>query len=157
MQTASRPAIKPAQAMATRLAAVQAVYQLLTTDKDTVDIVPEFLAHYTPMPQDDNAEALLPPNADLFAQLCKGVEERKDQLAEIIAANLPESDPPKKLDDLLQATLLCGIYELLARQDVDGPIIIADYIAVTRAFYAGNEHKLVNAVLDKSFKTLRFA
>lgn len=145
--------VKPAHATAARLASVQAIYQILTTDKDMIDIVPEFLAHHSGM--DIDGEAMLPPDPALFTAIVRGVEERQDQLEDLIKASLPDDSPGRKLDDLMQAALLCGAYEMLAHHDIDGPIIISDYIAVTRAFYEGNEHKIVNAILDRIYKTVR--
>ena len=147
---------KKARASATRLAAVQAVYQILTTDKTVEDIIPEFLAHHASMELD--GEVLLPPDADMFTRILRAVEERRDQLQDLIDAHMPAADGDdtgRKVDDLMQSTLLCGAAELLLETDTDGPIIIADYIAVIRAFYGGMEHRLVNAVLDKIFKTVR--
>ncbi|MES2729721.1 MAG: transcription antitermination factor NusB [Pseudomonadota bacterium] len=147
---------KKARASATRLAAVQAAYQLLTTDKVMEDIIPEFLAHHASMELD--GETLLPPDADMFTRTLRTVENRRGQLQELIDAQMPAQsgeEGSRKVDDLMQATLLCGTAELLTDTDTDGPIIIADYIAVIMAFYGGSEHRLVNAVLDKIYKAVR--
>ncbi len=148
---------KKARASATRLAVVQAVYQTLTTDKGMEDIIPEFLAHHASMELD--GEVLLPPDPDMFTRILRAVEDRRDQLQELIDAQMPAAtegdENGRKVDDLMQSTLLCGAAELLLETDTDGPIIIADYIAVIRAFYGGTEHRLVNAVLDKIFKAVR--
>lgn len=147
---------KKARASATRLAVVQAVYQTLTTDKTMEDIIPEFLAHHASMELD--GEVLLPPEPEMFTRILRAVEDRRDQLQELIDAQMPAGEGEesgRKVDDLMQATLLCGTAELLLETTTDGPIIIADYIAVIMAFYGGAEHRLVNAVLDKIYKTVR--
>lgn len=147
---------KKARASATRLAVVQAVYQTLTTDKTMEDIIPEFLAHHASMELD--GEVLLPPEPEMFTRILRAVEDRRDQLQELIDAQMPAGggeESGRKVDDLMQATLLCGTAELLLETATDGPIIIADYIAVIMAFYGGAEHRLVNAVLDKIYKTVR--
>lgn len=147
---------KIARMSATRLAVVQAVYQILTTDKTMEDIIPEFLAHHASMELD--GETLLSPDPDLFTRILRTVEDRHEQLQELIDAQMPPQageEGSRKIDDLMQATLLCGTAELLCETETDGPIIIADYIAVIVAFYGGTEHRLVNAVLDKVYKAVR--
>ncbi|MEM6781895.1 MAG: transcription antitermination factor NusB, partial [Pseudomonadota bacterium] len=57
-------------------------------------------------------------------------------------------------EPLLYSILLCGVFEIKNRYDVDIPIIISDYLHVSHAFFEGNEAKLVNAVLDKLAKSL---
>jgi N utilization substance protein B len=53
------------------------------------------------------------------------------------------------LEPLLQYILLSASYELMAHSDIDSPIIIADYLDVTHAFFDGGEAKLVNGILDR--------
>ena len=81
-----------------------------------------------------------------------GVQERRDDLNEILAANLSQSI--EKTDPLLFSVLSCGVYELLDPEGVDTPIIINEYLNVTHAFYEGEESRLVNGVLDKIAKSL---
>ncbi|MCB9980671.1 MAG: transcription antitermination factor NusB, partial [Rhodospirillales bacterium] len=42
----------------------------------------------------------------------------------------------------------------MAHLDIDPPLIISDYIHVTRSFYEGAESKLVNGILDSLKTTL---
>jgi transcription antitermination protein NusB len=56
---------------------------------------------------------------------------------------------------LLRSVLLCGAYEMLAHLDIDAPLLIAEYQAVTEAFFDESEIKLVHAVLDRLNKALR--
>ena len=43
----------------------------------------------------------------------------------------------------------------MANLKTDVPVIINDYVDVTRAFYDGKESGLINAVLDSIAKTIR--
>ena len=50
--------------------------------------------------------------------------------------------------------LLCGAYELLFNDKTDNPIIINDYIEISKGFYEGREKDMVNAILDNLSKTM---
>ena len=47
------------------------------------------------------------------------------------------------------AILRAGAYELKHRQDVPARVSISEYIDVAKAFFEGDEPKVVNGVLDK--------
>lgn len=133
--------------------AVQAIYQSFTDDKDMRLIAEEYLHYRTGM--DVEGETLVEPDRALFSATVQGVAARRDDLESLIAANHRREAGKGKLDDILQAALLCGAYELMAHLETDPPVIINDYVEVTRAFYDGAEPKLVNAVLDSIAKTIR--
>ncbi len=133
--------------------AVQAVYQSFTDDKDMRLIAEEYLHFRSGMEVD--GEKLVEPDRELFSAILRGVSERRNDLNELIAANHKRDEPKSSLELLLQAILLCGAYELMANVKTDMPVIINDYVDVTKAFYEGGESKLINAVLDSIAKTIR--
>lgn len=138
---------------AARLMAVQAVYQSFTDDKDMRLIAEEYLHFRSGMEVD--GEKLVEPDRELFSAILRGVSERRTDLNELIAANHKRDESKSSLELLLQAILLCGAYELMANVKTDMPVIINDYVDVTKAFYEGGESKLINAVLDSIAKTIR--
>lgn len=133
--------------------AVQAVYQSFTDDKDMRLIAEEYLHFRSGMEVD--GEKLVEPDRELFSAILRGVSERRNDLNELIAANHKRDESKSSLELLLQAILLCGAYELMANVKTDMPVIINDYVDVTKAFYEGGESKLINAVLDSIAKTIR--
>ena len=135
---------------AARLLAVQALYQSMLNDQDAGEVAAEYLAGRAGMIID--GEEICAPDKKLFTSIIGGVEKRRSDMDEIVAAHLDGKQLPEKL---LQSILLCGCYEVLAHHDIDPPIIINDYIDVAKAFYGGGEPKLVNAVLDRAVKNLR--
>ena len=151
-----------------RLAAVQAVYQMRLNDQDAKSVVDEYRKYRlgqnlaeTAEDYADGYEAVL-PDGKVFSDIVIGVHANKKDLQEFIsnALNNNKNDGGEvkvrlEPDMLINAILLCGACELLTRHDVDGPVIIADYLHVTDAFYDGSEKKLVNAVLDRLYKNLR--
>ena len=56
---------------------------------------------------------------------------------------------------MLRATLRAGVCELLTRPEIDGPVIINEYVEIAKSFFDGSEPKITNGVLDKLAKVLR--
>lgn len=160
-----------ARRTASRMAAVQAVYQMETGGEDAKTIIEEYRLHRLGKPV-DGTEMLL-PDGILFGRIVEGVSGRYEELEQIIGAALrkqsryrdaseagdeaaaEEGRKPPLPEPLLYAVLLCGACELLAHPETDAPIIISDYIDVTHGFYGGGEPKMVNAVLDTIAKAVR--
>lgn len=158
---------KKARNGAARLAAAQTVFQMLATGRSARAAAQDFLEHYAGMPTEDGA--LLEPDRALYSAIVQGVEARRADLDEILRHSLKKDGEPlaeaeqteqveqqeKSIDVLLRAILLCGCYEILAHGEIDAPVIISDWLHVTRAFYEGRETSLVNAILDGLAKTVR--
>lgn len=143
---------------AARLLAVQAVYQMHKNDQNAEEIVKEYLEHHAGvnMDDEDGDAVMVTPDADHFALVVRGVAEHIDQLGDMVAQNRTvKEDSVTKKEPLLQAIFLCGAFELMVLQSIDAPLIIAEYLHVTHAFYEKSEAKLVNAMLDSLSKTVR--
>ena len=141
-----------ARSRSSRLVAVQTLYGVLHTEESMKEAVADILSKADHLEVD--GEQLVVPDKILLQKILYGVDERKVDLEGIIEANTKT----KKSGDselLLKSILLCGVYELLAHNQIDAPIIINDYIDVTHSFYDQAQVKLVNAVLDASSKALR--
>ena len=61
------------------------------------------------------------------------------------------------MDSILRAILRCGVFELVARRDVPAKVIIDEYVAVSGAFFGGDEPGFVNGALDTIAKRKRAA
>lgn len=147
---------KKASNSAARLLAVQAVYQMHKNDQSADEVIKELLEHRAGQDYEGDGEVMVAPNEDHFMLLVRGVNEHVEQLGEMVSQNrtLKEGALPKN-EPLLQAILLSGAFELMVLQAIDAPIIISDYLHVTRAFFEEGETKLVNAVLDSIRQTVR--
>ena len=150
MAKSSNQGSKKAQSSAARLAAVQAVYQMDGNAQTAPSVVREFVDFRLGEPVDD--EQMVTPDRESFTRIVSGVAERREDLDHMIASTLGRERPPEAL---IRAILLCGAWELLARGDIDAPVIVSDYLHVTDAFYDVGEKKLVNAVLDRIAANLR--
>jgi N utilization substance protein B len=153
------PVLKPsatAKRKAARLMAVQAVYQMAVNFREAPFVVDEYLFLRTNM--DVDGETMVEPDGNLFKNIVTGVAERRQELADIVAANRTQKPGTnQEQEPLLLSVLLCGTYELLAHQDTDYPLILSSYVDVAKAFFSGQEPNLINAVLDSVRKVTRAA
>lgn len=137
---------KIARASAARLAAVQAVYQILANQQSAASVISEYRLHRLGQPIE--GEEMVTPDGILFQTVVDGVYQRMNALEDMIVAALQKSGKSKPSEPLLMSILLCGAYELLDNREVDAPVILSDYLNVTHAFYEQGESRLVNAILD---------
>lgn len=150
----SKDTSSPIRNSAARLLAVQAVYQMMTGGQEPGTVIPEYLAHRAGMEVD--GEKMAPPDESLFSDIVKGVNDNRDHLEGLIAANRTQrEDSIAKAEPLLLSVLMCGGYELMGKQSTDFPIIISDYVEIAKAFFDGKEPGLVNGVLDSIRKVTR--
>lgn len=92
---------------------------------------------------------------DFFDDIVTGVDARRTEIDEKIAARLAEGWSLERLDRPMRAILRAGAYELLARADVATATIISEYVDVARAFYDKRECGFVNGLLDALAKDVR--
>lgn len=134
---------KKARMSAARLAAVQAVYQMMANEQKAESVIEEYRVRRFGKPVD--GQAMVMPEQDLFADIVNGVEARRAEIEAILVK--PEQKIPA--EPLLRSILLCGTWELLAQENTDTPLIIAEYLNVTHAFFGQGESRMINGVLDR--------
>lgn len=144
--------------MSARLMAVQAVYEAGHNGEPFEQVLRDYIDNRTGMEIGD--VKIEQPDRELFLSTARTVQERREEITRILEANTPSKNPDpdqprKEIEPLLKAILLCGIAEILQHTDIDAPLIINDYIEVTRAFYDKGEVSLVNGVLDSVAGILR--
>jgi N utilization substance protein B len=143
---------------ASRLAAVQALYQLTLSDPDSgdnevEDAIIEFLTHRpgAELPEDAYAEV----DDDLFSDLVRGTRRHHPDLVQLMDSVLPRRWKFERLDRILAEVMGCAAYELKYRPDVPVAVIINEYVEITKAFYDGNEGGFINGVLQEVAQKLR--
>ncbi|MHA1597195.1 MAG: transcription antitermination factor NusB [Alphaproteobacteria bacterium] len=150
---------------ATRLAAVQALYEMDLTGVCADSVLDEFLRNRW-KPKDGDPEAapgaedlstLAATDSEQLSQLVRGVIERRDDLDAMIAPALSSDWTVERLEVLLRAILRAGAYELLCLPDIPVRVVISEYVNVAKAFYDKAQPGLVNGVLDTLAQTLRGA
>jgi N utilization substance protein B len=87
--------------------------------------------------------------AAFFRDLVKGVVREQLKIDPLIDKQLAEGWRLTRVDSILRAILRAGAYEILKRNDVPARVIISEYVDIAHAFFADEEPKVVNGILDK--------
>lgn len=147
-----------------RMAAVQALYQMDMAGTDVSDVIDEFVAlrfaGSAPGtgPDANGGEAgdsLVGADAVFFADVLKGVVRRQLDIDPMVDHQLATGWRLVRVDSILRAILRAGVFELMERIDVPARVVINEYINVAHAFFAEDEPKVVNGVLDRLAHRLR--
>lgn len=139
---------------ASRLAAVQALYQMELSGASTADVIADFAAGRLPREteaNDTNPEGDL----ELFRALVEAAVERQATLDRAIARHLGEGWRLERLDAVARAILRAGAAELEQRHDIPVAVVIDEYVEIAKAFFDGPEPGFVNATLDACARDLR--
>lgn len=145
----------PSRRQAARLAAVQALYQWQEGQDQPADIIEQFLNVRT----GEAGEGGMRRDADkpLFRDVVEGTATHKDELEKTVSSALAENWTWGRIDRLVRAILLAGVYELIHRRDVPPKVAINEYVEVAHAFYGQHEATFVNSVLDRVARQERAA
>jgi N utilization substance protein B len=147
---------KGASRSASRLAAVQALYQLASTDDPVPGLViSEFRAWR--LGKEVDGDVYAPADEGLFSDIVHGAWERRDEMDGHISGALTGTRTIERLERLVLALLRAGVYELVVRPDVPTPVIINEYVDVAHAFFTAKEPGFVNGVLDNVARRVRRA
>ena len=139
-----------------RLAAVQALYQLeLNPGRGAEAVIREFVRER--LGREIDGELYGEADAELFADIVRGVTGDRERLDETISAALSEEWPLGRLDTILRLLLEAGAYELAHRPDIPPRVTMSEYVGIAYAFFTGKEPGLANGVLDRLARTLRGA
>ena len=136
-----------------RLAAVQALYQMDMAETDLNEVIDEFKTHRLTSDAEDGAVA--GGDVEHFVRVLNGVVKRQLELDPMIDQQLATGWRLLRVDAILRAILRAGGFELLELTDVPARVVISEYIDVARAFFEGDEPRVVNGVLDQAARKLR--
>jgi N utilization substance protein B len=138
---------------AARLAAVQALYQQEMEGTPIARLLREFHEHRLGATIED--ATYVEAEQSFFDDVVAGVDARRGEIDEVIAAKLAEGWSLDRLDRPMRAILRAGTYELIARKDVPVGSVISEYVDVAHAFYDKRESGFVNGLLDAVAKEAR--
>lgn len=138
---------------AARLAAVQALYQLEQEPTTPQKVVQEFLTHRFHEVVDGTQ--FIAPDRTLFQNIVIGTMERLADLDAMIASTLSEHWRLERIETVVRAILRAAVFELSHDASVPVPVVINEYIEITKSFCTGSEVAFVNASLDTLAKVLR--
>ena len=150
---------------AARLSAVQALYQMDIAGTDLNQVIHEFtklrnarpgettedpgLADLAPL-DETQGEILAIRHADhtFFAELLRGVMRLQTTIDPDVDQQLARGWRLARVDSILRQTLRAALFELIERTDVPARAVINEYIEIAKAFFDGEEPRVVNGVLD---------
>jgi N utilization substance protein B len=148
--------VKPANKRGSaRLAAVQALYQMEIGGAEVADVVTELEAFR--LGREIDGVTYREADPEFFREIVAGVVAYQRDIDPRVDAALVEGWPLRRVDVTLREILRAGTFELLKRRDIPARVVIVEYVDVARAFFAEDEPKIVNGVLDKLAKDLRRA
>lgn len=136
----------PSLRSAARLGAVQALYQMDMAGTDLKAVMQEFEDHR--FGAEIEGERYNEADTLYFEEIVEGVVRLQKQIDPQIDKRLAEGWRLNRIDSILRAILRSASYELIERHDVPVRVIINEYIDISRAFFDGEEPKVVNGVLD---------
>ncbi len=143
----------PAPRSAARLGAVQALYQMDMAGTDLVEVVQEFEEHRLGVELE--GETYKQADTEFFGALIEGVVRGQREIDPLLDERLAAGWRLNRIDSILRAILRAAAFELKERHDVPVRVVLNEYIDIARAFFEGDEPKVVNGVLDKLAQHLR--
>jgi N utilization substance protein B len=151
----SRP---PRKRTASRVAAVQALFQSDQTGENAETIIDQFVRHrFGELSGTGGFEEGRIPDAEvpLFARIVRGAVRQQDTVDRMLAEALPADWPLGRIDPVLRALLRAGATELAMADGPPAKVVINEYLDVARGFFDGGEPGMANAVLDRMARLLR--
>ena len=147
MATRNNTKARAASRSAARLAAVQALYQMDMTGIDLNRVIAEFEAHR--LGQEIEGLKFAEAESAFFRDLVEGVVREQLRIDPLLDKLLAEGWRLTRVDSILRAILRAGAYEMLVRGDIPAPVVISEYVDIAHAFFAEEEPKVVNGILDR--------
>ncbi len=144
---------------AARVAAVQALFQSEQAGEASETVIDQFVRHRLgELPDsDDGFEDGRVPDAHvpLFTRIVRTATLEHERLDAMIAEALPADWPMTRLDPVLRALLRAGAAELTMEDGPPARVVINEYLDVAHGFFAGEEPRMVNGLLDHLARALR--
>jgi N utilization substance protein B len=139
---------------ASRLYAVQALFQMEQSGQSVDTVAAEFLDHRFGLAQEDDQE-LVEGDVDLFRRITEEAVNWQAKIDQMTDRALVAKWPIARIDPTLRALFRASGAELVATE-TPPKVIINEYVDVARAFFPeGKEPQFVNAVLDHMAREAR--
>jgi len=149
---------KPRPRTASRVAAVQALFQSEHTGDTVETILDQFIRHRLgDLPGFDGYEDGRVPDADvaLFGRIVRAAVKDQDLVDGLISDALPAEWPFMRLDPVLRALLRAAGAELGMADGPPARVVINEYLDIAHGFFTGEEPRMANGLLDRLARSLR--
>ncbi len=143
---------------ASRVAAVQALFQSEQTGEAVETVLDQFVRHRLgELPGTGGFEEGRAPDADvaLFSRIVRTAVQQQDRLDALVAEALPPEWPFARLDPVLRALLRAAGAELTMADGPPARVVINEYLDVAHGFFTGDEPRMANGLLDRLARALR--
>ena len=143
---------------ASRVAAVQALFQAEQAGDNPETVIDQFVKHRLgDLAGQDGFEDGRIPDAEvpLFARVVREAVRRQDVIDPLLTDALPEDWPLARLDPVLRALLRAAVAELAMTDGPPAKVVINEYLDIARGFFTGPEPGMTNGVLDKVARSVR--
>lgn len=141
------------RARTARLAAVQAIFQLTFDHAKLENVLHEFLDYRLSGP-----DYPYPPDKQLFLKIVQEGQNQQEAIQEHLHQCLKAGWSSERLDPVLASILTAAITELISKDSPTlAPVIISEYVDITKGFFQGQEPAYVNKALDQLARTLEIS
>jgi N utilization substance protein B len=132
---------------ASRLYAVQALFQMESSHQTVDQVRVEFLDHRFGAEVDDGTD-MIEGDAELFRKTLEDAVNYQAPIDQMTDRALVAKWPIDRIDPTLRALFRAAGAELL-QSDTPPKVVITEYVGIAAAFFPdGKESRFVNAVLD---------
>lgn len=152
-----RPARSRART-ASRVAAVQALFQSEQAQENAEAVIDQFIRHRLgELPGTGGFEEGRVPQAEvaLFERIVRTAAAEQGTIDRLLAEALPREWPLARIDPVLRALMRAGGAELAMSDGPPAKVVINEYLDVAHGFFAGDEPRMANGVLDRLARVLR--
>ncbi len=143
---------------ASRVAAVQALFQSEQASENPETVIDQFVRHRLgQFPGSGGFEDGRVPEAEvpLFARIVRAAVQEQDTIDRMLTETLPADWPLARIDPVLRALMRAAGAELTMSDGPPAKVVINEYLDVAHGFFAGDEPRLANGVLDRLAHLLR--
>lgn len=132
---------------ASRMAAVQALYQMELSNQDSEAALREFIEHR--LGKEIEGEQYPEADEKYFVGLVRGVVERQQEIDRELARAMPKEWPFNRIDPTMRAIMRSATFELISEPTVGARVIVHEYMTIAAAFFAGDEIAFLGGVLSR--------
>lgn len=152
------PKPRPRARTASRVAAVQALFQSEQGQESPEAVIDQFVRHRLgELPGTGGFEDGRIPLAEvpLFSRIVRAAVAQQDTIDRMLVDALPTDWPLSRIDPVLRALMRAGGAELALTDGPPAKVVINEYVDVAHGFFAGDEPRMANGVLDRLARLLR--
>ena len=139
---------------ASRVAAVQALFQAEQAQASVETVIDEFVRHRLGAGVFEDGRV---PDAQvpLFARIVRVATQQHEAFHVMLVEALSAEWPLERIDPVLRALLYAGAAELWMSDGPPAKVVINEYLDVAHGFFDGEEPRMANGVLDRLAHLLR--